>query len=112
MDRAKITLVVLFLIDRLLKELIWNSRGRNTCRLSDSMDPDNAQHFNLNLPSLHARKQRYLSKDDASESDITSCNKIDKPLVVYRFTGNAMTSIITLRKIRETRDVFTPKMYF
>ena len=27
------------------------------------------------------------------------CNKIDKPLVVYRFTGNVMTSIITLHKI-------------
>ena len=23
----------------------------NTSRLSNSMDPDNAQHFNLNLPS-------------------------------------------------------------
>ena len=26
------------------------------------------------------------------------CNKIDKPLVVYRFSGNVMTSIITLCK--------------
>ena len=93
----KITLEVLFLIDRLLKELIWNSRGKF------GLAPE---------PSLHARKQRYLSHDDASESDITPCNKIDKPLVVYRFTGNVMTSIITLRKIRETCDAFTPKMYF
>ena len=30
----------------------------------------------------------------ASGSDITLCNKIDKPLVVYRFSGNVMTSII------------------
>ena len=30
-------------------------------------------------------------------SEITSCNKIDKPVVVYRFTGNVMTSITTLR---------------
>ena len=28
-----------------------------------------------------------LSYDVASESEITPCNKIDKPLVVYRFTG-------------------------
>ena len=45
-------------------------------------------------------------------SDITPCIKIDQPLVVYRFSGNVMTSIITLRKIRETLDVFTPKMQF
>ena len=38
-----------------------------------------------------------LSYDVASGSEITSCNKIDKPLVVYRFTGNVMTSIPTLR---------------
>ena len=38
-----------------------------------------------------------LSHDVASGSEITPCNKIDKPLVVYRFTGNVMTSIITLR---------------
>ena len=38
-----------------------------------------------------------LSYDVASGSEITQCNKIDKPLVVYRFTGNVMTSIITLR---------------
>ena len=39
-----------------------------------------------------------LSYDVASESEITPCNKIDKPLVVYRFTGKVMTSITTLRK--------------
>ena len=38
-----------------------------------------------------------LSYDVASESEITPCNKIDKPLVVYRFTGNVMTSITMLR---------------
>ena len=38
-----------------------------------------------------------LSYDVASSSDITPCNKIDKPLVVYRFSGNVMTSITTLR---------------
>ena len=39
-----------------------------------------------------------LSYDVASESEITPCNKIDKPLVVYRFTGNVITSKTTLRK--------------
>ena len=53
-----------------------------------------------------------LSHDVASESDITPCNKFDKPLVVYRVSGNVMTSIITLRKIRETLDVFMPKIHF
>ena len=38
-----------------------------------------------------------LSYDVASGSEITPCNKICKPLVVYRFTGNVMTSITTLR---------------
>ena len=38
-----------------------------------------------------------LSHDVASGSDITLCNKICKPLVVYRLTGNVMTSITALR---------------
>ena len=38
-----------------------------------------------------------LSYDVASGSEITPCNKIDKTLVVYRFSGNVMTSITTLR---------------
>ena len=33
-------------------------------------------------------------------------------IVVYRVLGNVMTSIITLRKIRENFDVFTPNMHF
>ena len=37
-----------------------------------------------------------LSYDVASGSEITTCNKNDKPLVVYRFTGNDMTSITRL----------------
>ena len=39
----------------------------------------------------------HLSYDVASGSEITPCNKIDKPLVVYRFSGNVMTSITTQR---------------
>ena len=37
-----------------------------------------------------------LSYDVASGSKMAPCNKIDKPLVVYRFTGNIMTSITML----------------
>ena len=33
---------------------------------------------------------RFLSYDVASGSDIRPCNKIDKSLVVYQFTGNDM----------------------
>ena len=43
------------------------------------------------------RHKGLLSHDVASGSYITLCNKICKPLVVYRFTGNVMTSITTLR---------------
>ena len=38
----------------------------------------------------------YSSYDVASGSEKTPSNKIDKPLVVYRFSGNFMTSITTL----------------
>ena len=38
-----------------------------------------------------------LSYDVASGSEIIPCNKIDKPLVVYIFSGNVMTSITTLQ---------------
>ena len=38
-----------------------------------------------------------LSYDVACGGEITPCNKIDKPLVVYIFTGNDMTSITKLR---------------
>ena len=48
-----------------------------------------------NLMKLTLNK--YLSYDVASGSEITPCNKICKPLVVYRFTGNVTTSITTLR---------------
>ena len=64
------------------------------------------------------KKTRYvevlssLSYDVASESEITSCIKINKPLVVYRFMGNVMMSIITLRTICQNCNVFTAEMRF
>ena len=36
------------------------------------------------------------SYDVGSGSEIMPCNKIDKPLVVYRFMGNVLTSMTTL----------------
>ena len=52
------------------------------------------------LSSILSQLQIYfaLSHDVASGSDITLCNNIDKPLVVYRFLGNVIASVITLRK--------------
>ena len=50
--------------------------------------------FLIFLPLMQYQNFSY---DVASGSEITSCNKIDKPLVVYRFTENVMTSIATLR---------------
>ena len=47
--------------------------------------------------NLSSEKEIHLSYDVASGSEITPCNKICKPLVVYRFSGNVMTSITTLR---------------
>ena len=41
--------------------------------------------------------EKSLSYDVASGSEITPWNKIDNLLLVYKFTGNVMTSITTLR---------------
>ena len=47
--------------------------------------------YNFNY--AHAELNVYvLSFDVAAGSEITPCNKIDKPLVVYAFSGNIMKS--------------------
>ena len=60
--------------------------------------------YNLNIEPCSLAKSLLfveyksdLSYDVMSWSEITPCNKIDKPLKVYRFTGNVMTSITMLR---------------
>ena len=53
-----------------------------------------------------------LPYDVASGSEITPCNKIDKPLVVYRNTGNVMTSVTTLSIYCQNYNVFTAEMRF
>ena len=57
-------------------------------------------------------KEATLSYDVASGSEITPCNKICKPLVVYRFTGNVITSITTLRTWWQNHNVLKPEMRF
>ena len=52
-------------------------------------------HYLAQKLKLHVIRETLLSHDVASGSEITPCNKIDKPLVVYRFTGNVMTFITT-----------------
>ena len=51
----------------------------------------------IHIHLISRQSETSLSYDVASENEITPCNKINKPLVVYRFTGNVMTSITTLR---------------
>ena len=54
-----------------------------------------SEHVQLSVPLYWAII--YFSYDVTSGSEITPCNKTNKPQVVYRFTGNAMMSITTLR---------------
>ena len=79
-----------------------------TLNLTLKLKPFNVslKHLNIHYKNKHhlfdelkyiKSVQRILSYDIASWSEITPCNKIDKPLVVYRFTGNVMTSITSLR---------------
>ena len=81
--------------------------------MSNSLDSDQDRHFvgpdlspnclqRLLAEDICCSQQvnsysNFLSYDVASGSEITQCNKIDKPLVVYRIRGNVMTSIATLR---------------
>ena len=58
---------------------------------------DNGLKQLYELVSMQDRHYYYLSYNVASDSEITPCNTIDKPLVVLGFTGTVMTSITTLR---------------
>ena len=61
------------------------------------MHVNNPSYITKSFENIYLCKKHALSYDVASGSEITPCNRIDKPLVVYRFTGNVMTSITTLR---------------
>ena len=61
--------------------------------LANSADPDEMPPYAAFHRSLHCLpKYMYLffSYDIASGSEIMPCIKIDKLLVVYRFSGNVM----------------------
>ena len=51
----------------------------------------------VTLALINAAEKITLSYDITSGSEIRPCNKIDKPLVVYRSSENVMTSITMLR---------------
>ena len=53
-------------------------------------------HNIVNYATQISDKQKKISYDVASGSERTPCIKFDKPLVVYRFSGNVMTSLSTL----------------
>ena len=61
-------------------------------RLSPYIDQNHNRLFQNCLYNVF-----YLSYDVASGSEITPYNKIVKPLVVYRFSGNIIMSVTTLR---------------
>ena len=52
-----------------------------------SFDPNFLGFFCV---TIGVTKMFFLSYDVASEREITPCIKVDKPLVVYRFSGNVM----------------------
>ena len=49
-----------------------------------------ANHIVKKIGSHNDHHISNLSYDLTSESEMTPCIKIDKPLVVYRFSGNFM----------------------
>ena len=55
--------------------------------------------------------ERILSHDVASGSDIAYCNKIDKPLVVYRFC-NVITPILMCVEDEKSIAFSPPKCVF
>ena len=68
----------------------------NTCSLHKDISYHSSFLENLSDYETHTGIKMLLSYDVASGSEITLCNEICKALVVYRFTGNVMTSITTL----------------
>ena len=103
----------------MLVKIIWSTFKLNS-KYSDKLTHKTKRNYLIYKQTVKTQIRCYticlikkdLSHDGVSESDIMQCNKIDKPLVVYKFTGNAMTPILMLPKIRETLNVFTPKLQF
>ena len=105
MEIRDIQTAVYRMLDRVLPKV--NERGNfNIARIqpAGSMADktslrkyDRRNNHYIEFDFLAVMKDSILSYGVAPGSEITPCNKIDKPLVVYRFTGNFMTSITTLR---------------
>ena len=95
-------------------ELLWAGMVITGMLIGFNVErPCRSQSSKIKLPQNH-HKKRFIkgvihkqtmqnliyhmtfSYDFTSGSKIAPCNKIDKPLVVYRFSGNVMTSITTL----------------
>ena len=65
----------------------------------------------------HERKEKgfkafYLTYDFASECEITPYIKIDKPLVVYRFSGNVMKCHTYCKTLTFSRQNYDFKIYY
>ena len=56
------------------------------CMSKSNLDPQNL----FNFSPCHNGVNFTLSYDVPSKSEIMPCIKIDKPLVIYRFSGNIM----------------------
>ena len=74
-----------------------SSKVGYTHKLIVSKKFDNFAKIPLRVTETGPSRIHVYHNDVASGSEITPCNKIDKQLVVYRLTGNFMTSITTLR---------------
>ena len=68
------------------------------------------RYSSLQKSCLMPQMKYILSHNVVSGNEIPPCNKIDKPLVVYRFVRKVKPSMITLRKRGQNLEVFTPKM--
>ena len=80
-------------------EMVNNSQRTVSCGMGTDLK-NQSSIWNLEEVVCNAvspTKKCKLSYDVASGSEITPCNKIYKPQVVYRFLGSVMTSITTLR---------------
>ena len=66
--------------------LVYTLNRPIQCALIEAYDAFNiVEYFNKNVLNINKKIYCYLSHDIAFVSDILPCNKIDKPLVVYRF---------------------------
>ena len=97
-------------MQRTIPRLLYQTKRKNllvykglaidyTAIVSSKMQEQMTKYTTLSANGSKNVCNRYtliLSYDVSSGNEITSCSKIDKPLVDYRFSGNVMTSVTTL----------------